>query len=268
MTRLITKRDAPVRGAIHAPDGGDPTPTAKVFALLELLAQRGSARLTDLATELGVPKTTLHRVTSQLEQLGYVQREPGGRQLTIAPRMARLSADILGATIRLAPRHMILEQLATRIGESCSLGIRVGYDVVYLDDIAGSSPLSYNFQTGRRSPLYCTSTGKLYLAWMSQHDLDRYLRSEKLAPHTENTITNADRLRDVISSVREKRFASTNSEFVLGVIGAAVPVVDKADRLLAGLAISVPSARMAFAEIPTLRPALVEAANALAQTFD
>ena len=121
---------------------------------------------------------------------------------------------------------------------------------------------------GCRSPLYCTSTGKLYLAWMSNSELDRYLKSEKLIPYTENTITDADSLRKVISTIREDGFASTNSEFVLGVIGAAVPVVDKTNRLLAGLAISVPSVRMAFADIPKLRPALAEAADALVHTFD
>ena len=245
----------------------DLPPMAKVFALLEVLSQRGSARLTDLADALGVPKTTLHRITSQLEELGYLQREPGGRRLTIAPRLAGLAADMLGASLKLAPRHAILEQLAIRLGESCSVGIRIGHDVVYLDDVAGSSPLAYNFQTGRRSPLYCTSTGKLFLARMNADELDRYFRSEELVAHTPNSITDKSRLREVINEVRGSGFASTDNEFVVGVIGAAVPIVDADGRLLAGLAVSIPAARMSFAELPKLQPAMVEAAEALAQSF-
>ncbi len=269
MIRMFKNRASPIPASIKARDGAfAPTPIAKVFALLEVLAQRGSARLTDLATDLGVPKTTLHRITTQLEQLGYLQREPGGPQITIAPKLMRLSIDILAAAQRLAPRHAILEQLAIRLGESCSIGIRVGYEVAYLDDVAGGSPLSFNFQTGRRSPLYCTSTGKLYLARMSSRELDQYLGTENLVAHSPTTITDVGKLRDVIAAVRETDFASTDNELVLGVIGAAVPILNKEGRLLAGLAITVPSARMAVADIPKLRPALVEAANALAETFN
>lgn len=267
ISKVSASRGRPQTTSKTARGVDDPTPTAKVFALLELLSQQGSARLTDLAAALGVPKTTLHRITSQLEELGYLQREPGGQRLTIAPRLADLAADMLGASLKLAPRHAILERLAFRLGESCSLGIRVGHNVVYLDDVAGPSPLAYNFQTGGRSPLYCTSTGKLFLARMSDDELDRYFRSEELVAHTPKTITDVARLRAIIDEVRDSGFALTDNEFVAGAIGAAVPIIGSEGRLLAGLAVSIPSARMCFADLPKLKPAMVEAARSLAQSF-
>ena len=248
-------------------DAIDASPTAKMFALLELLSQRGSARLTDLATQLGVPKTTLYRITTQLEQLGYIQREPGGRQLTIAPRLTRLSTDILAASVRLAPRHAILEGLAMRLGESCSLGIRVGHQVVYLDDVTAPSPLSYRFGTGQRTPLYCTSIGKLYLAHMTKTDLDRYLATQELVVHTPNTITDTDLLRAELAGVPVNGCAYSQGEFVVGVVGAAVPVIDAEGRMLAGVTVSIPAARMAFSDLPDLIPALKDAAQALSETF-
>ena len=244
------------------------SPTAKMFAVLEVLAQRGSARLTDIAVELSVPKTTLHHIIAQLEELGFLQREPGGRQLTIAPRLAKLSSDILGATMRYAPRHAILERLAASLGESCSLGIRVAHEVVYLDDMTGPSPLAFNFQTGRRTPLYCTSTGKLFLSRMTPAELDRYLESEPLVEHTPKTITDPARLREVVAEIAESNFACSDDEFVLGVVGAAVPVTDKSGRMLAGLAVSIPGVRMSFSDLPKLKPALASAADELAHTFD
>lgn len=243
------------------------TPTAKVFALLELLSQRGSARLTDLAAELNLPKTTLHRITAQLEQLGYLQREPGDRRLTIAPRLSKLSADILGATLRLAPRHAILKGLAMGLGESCSLAIRVGYQVVYIDDVTAPSPLSFNFGTGQQTPLYCTSSGKLYLAHMSATELGRYLETEPLVAFTKNTITDPGRLRAQLAEIAEFGFASSHGELVVGVVGAAVPVRDSDGRMLASITTSIPAARMAFSDLPKLKPALVSAAEELAQTF-
>ena len=258
-------RSLPVRDTDRLKNGptkmSSSSPTAKMFAVLDVLAKRGSARLTDIAVALDVPKTTLHHTVAQLEDLGL-------RQLTIAPRLAKLSSDILGAAMRHAPRHAILERLAASLGESCSLGIRVGHQIIYLDDVTGSSPLAFNFQTGHRTPLYCTSTGKLFLARMTSAELDRYLESEPLVEHTPRTITDPDRLRAVIAEIAETGFACSDGEFVLGVVGAAVPVVDKQDRLLAGLAVSIPGVRMSYSELPNLRPALESAAENLAQTFD
>jgi DNA-binding IclR family transcriptional regulator len=246
----------------------DVTPTAKVFALLELLSQRNAARLTDLATALGVPKTTLYRITSQLEQLGYLQREPDGRHLTIAPRLAKLSADILGASMHLAPRHAILERLSAGLGESCSLGIRIGHQIVYLDDVTAPSPLSFRFGTGQRVPLHCTSTGKLYLAHMRSEDLDRFLRYQELEAYTANTITDPQKLRDELNRIIDHGCAYSQGEYVVGVIGAAAPVVDAKGCLLAGITVSIPAARMAYDDLPKLAPALLGAAAELAETFN
>ncbi len=243
------------------------SPTEKLFAVLEVLAQRGSARLTDIALALNVPKTTLHRIIAQLEQLGYLQRENGGRQLTLAPRLAKLSSDILGATLRYAPRHAILERLSARLGESCSLGIRVAHQVIYLDDMTAPSPLTYKFQTGERAPLYCTSTGKLFLSRMTTDELDSYFQSELLIAHTPKTITDQVRLREVLAETTESGVACTDEEFILGVVGIAVPVLDQDGRVLAGLAAAIPAVRMPFTEVRQLAPTLISAADELAQTF-
>jgi DNA-binding IclR family transcriptional regulator len=257
-------------GSISADLAGktDITPTAKVFALLDLLAQRNSARLTDLATALGVPKTTLYRITSQLEQLGYLQREPDGRHLTIAPRLAKLSADILGASARLAPRHAILEALSARLGESCSLGIRIGHQIVYLDDVTAPSPLSFSFGTGQRVPLHCTSTGKLYLAHMISEEFDRFLKHQELRAYTANTITDPQKLRDELQYIVRNGCAYSHGEYVVGVIGAAAPVIDADGRLMAGITVSIPAARMAYEDLPKLAPALLSSAAELAETFN
>lgn len=267
-TRSPRRREPPVQDLAGQFGEADATPTAKVFALLELLSERGTARLTDLAKALGVPKTTLFRITTQLEQLGYLQREPGGRQLTIAPRLAKLSTHLLAASSRLGPRHAILKALAHKLGESCSLGVRSGHEIVYLDDVTAPSPLTFNFQAGQRTPLYGTSTGKLFLSRMSEDELERYLESETMIAHTPRTIADANKLRKTVREIAKSGFASSADEFVLGVFGAAVPVLDPEGRMLAGLAVAIPAARMQFTDLPKLEPALREAAGKLAQTFD
>lgn len=247
---------------------GDPTPISKVFALLELLAKRGSARLTDLAADLGLPKTTLHRIVAQLQDLGYLQRELKSRHLTVAPRLIRLSSGLIGTAARAAPRHAILEGLATRLGESCSLGILVGYQVVYIDDVTATSPLTISFQAGQHTPLHCTSTGKLFLAYMEPKDLERYFASETLTKYTPNTITEPERLRPLLPDIVKAGFARSENEFVLGVVGAAVPVLDSNGRILAALNVSIPSVRMTAQDLASLKNILTVAAAEIAEMFE
>ena len=247
---------------------GPGSPVAKIFAVLAEVARRGgTVGITELATALRLPKATVHRVAIQLEQLGYLQREPGGRRLAIAPALVGLATDLLTASARLAPRHAILEALSLQVGESCSLGVRVGYEIVYLDDVTAASPLAFHFQAGRRAPLHCTSMGKLYLARMGKQELDRYLTDTSLARYTEYTITDPQRLRALIERVAADNFASSNQEYVLGVVGAAVPVLGPERRMVAGLAVSIPAARMAYEDLPRLQPLLRDASAKLADTF-
>ncbi|MGI9384784.1 MAG: IclR family transcriptional regulator [Methyloligellaceae bacterium] len=242
-------------------------PVGKAFAVLEAFASRGAASLTEIALALGLPKTTVHRITTQLETLGYLQREPGSRKLSISTHLAMLASDLIAASMRLAPRHAVLQDLSMQLGESCSLALRVGYEIVYVDDVTAMSPLAFQFQTGRRSPLHCTSTGKLYLAQMSDAELERYLASETLVAHTPKTIVTSDRLRAVLADVAAGGFAASDEEYVLGVVGAAVPVRGAGGRLLAGLTVSIPAARMSYADLPGLRPALQTAAAKLTEIF-
>lgn len=246
---------------------GETMPVGKAFAVLEAFASRGAASLTEIARALGLPKTTVHRITTQLETLGYLQREPGSRRLCVSSRLALLASDLIAGSVRLAPRHAVLQDLSMQLGESCSLGLCVGYEVIYVDDVTAMSPLAFQFQTGRRTPLHCTSTGKLFLAQMSEAELERYLASRPLVAHTPKTIVASDRLRAVLADVAATGFAASDEEYVLGVVGAAVPVRGVGDRLLAGLTVSIPAPRMSYADLPKLRPALQAAAAKLTETF-
>jgi len=245
------------------------TPTGKVFALLQTLAGNdGAMSLSELAASLGLAKTTVHRMVVQLQDLGYLQREPGSRKLNVAPSLCRLGVDLIGASVRLAPRHEVLRALSEEIGESCSIGVRIGYEVAYIDDVAANVPLAVHFRAGRRAPLHCTSIGKLYLGKMSDAEWRRYLASAPLRRYTERTITDPVRLREETRRVAREGFAATEEEFVLGVVGAAVFVTGAGSRVYAGLAFHAPAARLAHEDAHQLRPHLERAATRLVATFE
>ncbi|MFT4066313.1 IclR family transcriptional regulator [Paraburkholderia sp.] len=242
-------------------------PIEKLFAVLTLLGNaRRPMTLSELAATLGTAKTTLHRITTQLERLGYLQREPGTRFLLVARPMVDLAVSIVSTATITGRRHAILRGFCEKVGESVTLGMRVGDEIAYLDDVTTEAGLMLKIRTGLRAPMHCTSIGKLFLAHMDEQEWQDYAM-RPLQRFTEKTLTDIADLRRQLDEIRRTDFALSDEEFVRGVIGAAVPVYDGSRRLLAGLSISAPAARMTSAQLRKLKPVFSDVAQEIATTF-
>ena len=125
-------------------------------------AQRPLA-ISELATMLGVPKPTMHRIVRQLDAEG-LQREPHRRLYGPGPRLIGFALSAVRSSMRSAPRHAVLEALSQKVGETCNFGMIAGNAVLYLDRVEASWPFGLRFKSGSRVPLHCTSVGKLLLS--------------------------------------------------------------------------------------------------------
>lgn len=238
----------------------DISPTERAFLVLEFLAKRGEISITDLTQHMGMPKTSAHRLLGNLESFGYV-RKSSGRDFVIAPRLLELSATIAKAAMVNAPIHSILMDLTRATGESCSLGVVVDNELEYIDSASADTRLTLQFQAGHRAPLYCTSSGRVVLSRMSKRDLSRYLATGPWQSYTPGTVTDPSQLSDIIDQTRSQGYAITDSEFTIGVIGAAVPVLSPEGQLMGCLSISAPQARQSEAQISAMIPMMIEASK-------
>ncbi len=175
---------------------------------------------------------------------------------------------MLAAAARRGPRHGILQAPAEETGETCNLGCPIGGQVVYVDRVETKWPLGLRFQPGSHVPIHCTALGKMFLGFMSQRLRQKYLSTLPLTRYTENTITDAERLREELDRVRSEGVAVDNQEFMSGVVCIGVPIRGPSGRVAAGVAISAPEARLTTAEARQHIGALREAARKLALTFD
>ncbi len=207
-----------------------------------------------------ISKTTAHRLVSNLEEFGFLEHGMERGRYQIGPRLLELATNILAASTSHGPIHALLMELSRRTAETVSLGVMRGSEVVYIDSAIGNSPLTLNFQKGHRAPAHCTSSGRVFLANMEKKQLDAYMLSGPWEPITPYTIVDPDRLRQEIETVRKQGFASNDSEFAIGVVGAAVPISGPNGRIIACLSISAPKARKSLDEITMLVPSMQAAA--------
>lgn len=246
-------------------DAASDQPLDRALALLGTLAEQARAlSVTELASLCRYPVPTVHRLVAQLEQRRLIKRALGSKKVLIGPALLELGTAATEAALRSDHAHRVVTRLATELGEACHLGMRIGDEVVYVDAARTRLSSGLQFEQGRRAPIHCTSIGKVYLAELSDDQIDEWLANASLPKFAPATIVSKQKLKSVILDVRKNGWAASDEEFVPGVVGCAVPVRLEGGRLLAGLGVSVPSARMAYAKLKAFVPALQRAASEIA----
>ena len=237
------------------------------FLIAERIVQAGRPLSSAyLAEELDLPKATVHRICQQLKEEGLLRREPDGKRFVGGRRLRDLAIATLGNSVLAAPRANILRELSEEVGETCNLVVLDGNEIVYLDRVETNWPYRIHLPIGSHLPIYCTATGKLFLANMKPASRDRLLNALSLKAHTDNTITDLDKLREQIKKIAADGVSVDHGEFIEGMISIAVPVIGRDHPMCMAVAIHAPSARRSMDELRQYLPALRAAAGRMAAT--
>ena len=238
----------------------------KALVVLEkITAQRHAIGLADLRAQVNLPRQTLHRTLLQLEDLGLITRDPVRDKFYVGPRLSSLATGALFSENHNMPARAILQRLVDEIGESCNIGVLDGMSFLYLDRIQTDKALRIHLEVGARVPAYCTSGGKLLLAYLPESDARALIRSVTLKAHTDRTITNAEVLEGELALCRKEGYSTNDGEYTPGIVGVATPITDKTGRTIAAVACHAPSVRVSLAELKQFIPRLRTAARELGE---
>jgi DNA-binding IclR family transcriptional regulator len=184
---------------------------------------------------------------------------------TVARALVDLSADTLAGAANSAAAQAILRTLTREIGEMCSFAVQVDDEVVYVASAEPPQELTLSFRAGRKAPLFCTSSGRLFLARLDHASLARYLGSAQCPAFTRYTVTDPKKLLAIIRRVRAAGHAVTEQEYMLHVVGAGVPVIGPDDAFYGVLSVAAPDVRCSTKRLEQLLPMLKRAAAHLAE---
>lgn len=249
-------------------DGNDETIPRSIrpLLILEEVARIGiPATPTEINRSVGLPKQTLHRQFTMLEEDGFLQREHDGRSYSPGPRMRTMAYGVISSTRIRAARLAIMNRLAEEIGETCNLTIPERDAMVYLDRVETKWPMRIQFPIGTKVPFHCTASGKLYLSTLSGTRLKYLLDNTRLEKKAKRTITSKKNLMAEIVRIREQGYSEDNEEFIDAMVALAVPIKDENDRMVSTLAFHAPTPRMSMDQALTHLDRLRHAAEELSQ---
>ncbi len=234
----------------------------RALDILEYVSANGGVGVHEISEALGIPTSTVYRILGTLQGRDYIRHsgpncyEVGLRLLTlqgITERQNRL--------MQVARPH--LRQLARHTGQTAHMAVLSTNQVGYIDTVIGETGLSIYPSLGSGSPLYCTSLGKVLLAFQPAPLRQSILSQLDLEPHTRNTITSRLEIEQHLAVVREKDYALDNEEFELGLRCIGAPVRNAAGEVIAAISISGLAARFVGASFPALVDAVRQAAEAI-----
>ena len=250
--------------------GSDTIPTnLRLLLVLEEVARAGvPVTPTDVNIQLGLPKPTIHRLFATLEDEGFLQHDIDGRAYSPGHRFRHMATGVLSSLRIRAARLAVLRKLSATVGETCNIALPDREAMIYLERIETEWPLRIQLPIGTTVPFYCTASGKMYLSTLPKSHLARYATSETLKANTGNTITDPDTLIHAIENVRKNGYSLDDEEFMVGMIAAAVPILDGNGRMVATLSFHAPTIRFSIEKALEFLPALRSAAADLASLLN
>lgn len=218
--------------------------------------------ITDVAALTALDRATARRCLLTLHHGGYADYD--GKYFTLTPRALRLG---MGALASLPLPQIVqpwLDQLAEQIGQSCSVSILDGLEIVYLARAAQKRVMSIGLMPGSRLPAHCTSMGRVLLAALPESTAREVIEQSDLSPHTANSLTDPDDIMRRLAEVRVKGYAINDQEIEIGLRAIAVPLFNGRGEIVAALNTGMAATQKSAATLVSeFLPALEKVQNGL-----
>jgi len=246
---------------------GDPnfmTSLARGLIVIQAFTQQApQMTISQLSIKTGLSRAAVRRCLYTLTKLGFAGAEDGSRY-SLRPRMLTLSHTYTTSNTLSSAAQPILERMSAALHESFSVATLDGEDIVYIARTQVNRIMAVDLHIGSRLPAYCTSMGRILLAYLPNEQLEQYLAKVNLIPHTTRTITSVEKLRLALRNIRRNGYAICDQEYEVGLRSIAVPVYSSSGRVVATLNLSGNAPRLSVLEMQSryLTP-LRNAANEL-----
>lgn len=211
---------------------------ARGLCVIEVMGQAtGRQNIAQVSEAAELPRTVVRRLLLTLIELGFVKTDEKNYWLT--PKVLRLGMTYLYSLPFWRQSQLLLEELGTKIKQSCAISVLDGNEIVYIQRFHAKRILAMSPAIGSRLPAYPVSMGRVLLAGLPAPQLKDYLSGVELKKLTSKTVTDNKKLHDTISQVRDQGYAWSDGEFDDSICGLAVPVRDQDGTVIAALNVSL-----------------------------
>jgi IclR family pca regulon transcriptional regulator len=200
--------------------------------------QNTSLSLMEVASQLELNKSTVFRLVSTLESMGYLERDSQTRRYRPSLKILHLGYTVINSLEVRQVARPHLESLSREVEETVSLCVLDGNHVIYVDRVRNKSIVGVLLKIGSRIPAHSATVGKVLLADLTPGELDTFLNSAELTPCTSRTISEREALVAELSKVKKNGFAICDGELAIGLRAAGAPIYNHEQKAIAAVNVS------------------------------
>lgn len=229
------------------------------MALLHLFLHEPSLTLSELVSKSGMPKTSVHRMVSSLEEMGFLNRDASGAYSLglVFLEFGQLVADRLDIRKIAKP---VMEELCREVDEAVQLIMRDGNEAIYVEKIEGTQTVRLYTAIGRRSPLYAGACARSILSFLPREEIETYINQTELVSIGSGTITDPDKLLQEIDASVQNGYTISCSELENYTAAIGAPIFNHKRQVTAGISIAGFEARFTEDRLPYLTEKVKDAA--------
>jgi DNA-binding IclR family transcriptional regulator len=215
----------------------------------------------EIATQLGVARSTGYRYLQSLVSTGFIEEAAAGFRL--GPRifeLARLARVGIGLSEVSLPS---MRRLAAQVNETVLLTRRSGRSVVCLDLVEVQQVARLSYERGQVLPINAGAAAEVLLAWADPAEVTAILTQAPLERFTAKTLTDPVELRARLAHIRKRGIAISQGELDQHILGVAAPIRDASGSVCAAISIAALAARVPQSDLKAIEGAVRDSAAAI-----
>lgn len=201
-------------------------------------------KITELARQLQLDRSTTYRILLSLEKCGLVEKDRKTGEYSLGMSAFEIGNTYLRQMDFIQISKPIMADLAFKVQETVHLAVLSDSEIVYVDKVDSPRTLGVISKIGQRAPVYCTALGKVLLAYQPKGEVSRIINEIRLKPFTKNTITSKKKLREELKKIRKRGYALDPREYEEAVECIGAPIWNHLGDIIAALSISGPQRKI------------------------
>jgi len=211
----------------------------RAFDVIELLAtSKDGLGVTEIGQQLGLHKSTVHRLLNALSNRGYIEKNPRNNTYKLGLRFMEISGLFLKQLELKTEALPFMRRLAEIVGQPVHLAILEGLEVIYIEKVELVNTIRMYSQIGRRVPVHYSAIGKTLLSGLSPERLNEVLGQLPYEAFTPNTLCSPEQLKEAVCQVIRNGWALDNEEHEPGIRCIAAPIYDYTGKVIAAVSVS------------------------------
>lgn len=209
--------------------------------LCEFSREHRTLSAPELARRFDLPRSTVFRLLSTLENMGFLEKAEGGRDYRLGLAVLRLGFEYLASLELTQLGTPLLQRLSEELHTSCNLVVRDGRSIVYVAKVAQATPFASSVTVGTRLPAHATVLGRILLEDLTLPQLRALYPEDHLETFSPSTPKTVTELFDMVQADRQRGYVLGEGFFESNISSIAAPVRDHSGHIVAALGATIPS---------------------------